>query len=359
MTSVWRLLKPLLEGTTAAGLGLVLGVVLLEVTGFDALAAYLALYQGAFGGHYALTSTLAEAAPLMLTGLTFAIGMRSGLFNIGAQGQVFLGAIAAVAASVLPLPSWLHLPAALLCGMLAGALWSLPAALLKATRGVHEVISTIMLNWIAWYFSLYLAATALVDPKRAEKTLVVASGARLLPVFPGTDLTPALVVSVACAVLIYWVLWYTPLGYEIRAIGHNPEAARYGGIQPTRTLFLSFGLGGLAAGLAGATQVIGRPPTYALYGDLSNVANLGFDGIAVALVGYNHPLGVVIAAILMGALAAGARTMQIYAGVPLEMVRLVQGIIILTLAVPELLRLFTALRPRQWVSWMLPGKTSE
>jgi simple sugar transport system permease protein len=230
-----------------------------------------------------------------------------------------------------------------------------PAALLKATRGVHEVISTIMLNWIAWYLSLYLAATVLVDPNRAEKTRAVASGARLLPVLPGTDLTSALLLSVAFAVLIYWVLWYTPLGYEMRAIGHNPHAARYGGMQLVRTLFLSFGLGGLAAGLAGATQVIGRPPTYALYGDMSNVANLGFDGIAVALVGYNHPLGVIIAAVLMGALAAGARTMQIYAGVPLEMVRLVQGVIILALAVPELLRMFALLRPLAW--W--PGRRLE
>jgi simple sugar transport system permease protein len=353
MTSIWRSLKSLTAGTTAVGLGLGLGVVLLEVSGFDALTAYHALYQGAFADRYALTSTLAEATPLLLTGLTFAIGMRCGLFNIGAQGQVCLGASAAVAASLLPVPPGLHLSAALLCAMLAGALWSLPAAVLKARRGVHEVISTIMLNWIAWYLSLYLVATVLVDPRRAEKTIAVAAGARLPPFLPGTDLTPALGLSIACAGFMYWLLWYTALGYEMRAIGHNPAAARYGGMRPLRTLFLAFGIGGLAAGLAGATQVIGRPPTYALYGDLSNVANLGFDGIAVALVGYNHPLGAVLAAIFMGALTTGARTMQIYAGVPLEMVRLVQGVIILTLAVPELLRLFTLLQPL-W-RW-LPGR---
>jgi general nucleoside transport system permease protein len=127
-------------------------------------------------------------------------------------------------------------------------------------------------------------------------------------------------------------------------------------MRPVRTLFVGFGLGGLAAGLAGATQVIGRPPTYALYGDLSNVANLGFDGIAVALVGYNHPLGAIIAAVFMGALATGARTMQIYAGVPLEMVRLVQGVIILALAIPELLRFFTMLRPWPRFPWLHPGR---
>jgi simple sugar transport system permease protein len=352
----WRLCRPCIEGVTAAALGLGLGMLLLVVAGFNPFTAYLALYQGAFGDRYALTSTLAEATPLILTGLTFAIGMRCGLFNIGAQGQVFLGAIAAVAASTLPLPPGLHLIAALLCGTLAGALWSLPAALLKVTRGVHEVISTIMLNWIAWYLSLYLAATVLVDPSRAEKTIAVAAGARLAPLLPGTDLTSALLLSLAGAVLTYWILWYTALGYEMRAMGHNPGAALYGGMRPVQTLFVGFGLGGLAAGLAGATQVIGRPPTYALYGDLSNVTNLGFDGIAVALVGYNHPLGAIIAAVFMGALATGARTMQIYAGVPLEMVRLVQGVIILALAIPELLRLFTILRPWPRFPWLPPGR---
>jgi simple sugar transport system permease protein len=213
-----------------------------------------------------------------------------------------------------------------------------------------------MLNWIAWYLCLYLVATALVDPGRAEKTIAVAVGARLLPVLPGTDLTPAFALSLVAAVLVYWLLWYTALGYEMRAIGHNPEAAHYAGMRPRRTLFFAFACGGLAAGLAGATQVIGRPPTYALYGDLSNVANVGFDGIAVALVGSNHPLGAIIAAILMGALTTGARTMQIYAGVPLEMVRLVQGVIILALAVPELLRLFTLLRPQRWRPWRQKGE---
>jgi simple sugar transport system permease protein len=135
MTARWRPLKPLIEGATAAGLGLLLGLVLLQAAGFQALTAYAALYQGAFADRYALTSTLAEATPLLLTGLTFAIGMRCGLFNIGAQGQVLLGAVASVAASVLPVPPGLHLVTALLASMLAGALWSLPAAVLRCGVG--------------------------------------------------------------------------------------------------------------------------------------------------------------------------------------------------------------------------------
>jgi simple sugar transport system permease protein len=333
-----------MEGVVAAAAGFAIGAILMALWGFDPAKAYVALYIGSFGDRYALTSTLADATPLILTGLTFAIGVRSGLFNIGSQGQIFIGAIAAVGASFLPFPPGARLVSSLLLGMMAGALWSLPAALLKATRGVHEVISTIMLNWIAWYLSLYLAATALVDPNRAEKTIGIARGARLVPFMPGTDLTPSIFISIIFAVIIYWVLWHTALGYEIRAVGLNPTAARYGGIRPAVVLSLSFVLGGISSGLAGASQIIGRPPTYALYGDLSNVANLGFDGIAVALVGRNHPFGAIIAAVLMGALSSGARAMQIYASVPLEMVRVVQGAIILALAIPELLRLFEPIR---------------
>ncbi len=352
-TVLWQTIKPLLGGLTAAVLGFVLGALLLRFAGFSPLAAYQALYEGALGDRYALTSTLAEATPLILTGLTFAIGMRSGLFNIGAQGQVFLGAVAAVGASLVPVPAGAQLMVSLFFGMMAGALWSLPAALLKALRGVHEVISTIMLNWIAWYLSLYLTATVVVDPNRAEKTIAVAPGARLVPFLPGTDLTAALMISLAFAGLTYWILWHTALGYEIRAVGLNPKVARYSGIPLTWTLSASFVLGGCAAGLAGALQVMGRPPTYALYGDLSNVVNLGFDGIVVALIGGNHPFGVPLAAMLMGALTAGARSMQIYAGVPLEMVKIVQGVIILALAIPELLRLFVVLsRPGALFGWL-------
>ena len=355
MTSLWRMIKPFIEGVVAAALGFAIGAVLLALWGFNPLEAYVALFQGAFGDRYGLTSTLADATPLILTGLTFAIGVRSGLFNIGAQGQIYIGAIAAVGASLFPFPPGVHLVATILFGMIAGALWSLPAAILKATRGVHEVISTIMLNWIAWYLSLYLAATVVVDPNRAERTISVAPASRLVPFLAGTDLTAALFISVLFAIIIYWILWHTALGYEIRAVGLNPDAARYGGIRPALMVSLSFVLGGLSSGLAGATQLIGRPPTYALYGDLSNVVNLGFDGIAVALIGRNHPVGAVIAAILMGALSSGARSMQIFAGVPLEMVKVVQGAIILALAIPELLKLFALIRKLLPFRWLQRG----
>ncbi len=343
MTRLWSFLKPLAEGLFAAFFGLALGAILMRLWGYDPLAAYAALFQGAFGAWYHAADTLAAATPLLLTGLTFAIGIRAGLFNIGSQGQVFVGAVAAVAASLFWLPPGTHLVVSILFGMVAGALWSVPTAFLKATRGVHEVISTIMLNWIGRYFCLYLAATWLADPNRAEKTISVAQGARLPSLAPGTDLTYAIYISIFFAVVVYWMLWHTAIGYEIRSVGLNSEASRYGGMKPARTMGVAFVLGGLASGLAGALQVL-SPPTYALQGSLSNVENLGFEGIAVALIGRNHPLGVIMAAVFIGALGTGAREMQISARVDLEMVKVVQGAIILALAVPELSNLFSLLR---------------
>jgi simple sugar transport system permease protein len=336
-------LKPITENLLAILLGFGVGAVLMLIWKFDPIKAYTALFRGAFGDHYGLADTLSAATPMLLTGLTFAIGIRAGLFNIGAQGQIYVGAVAAVAASFVPLPGGfpkeIHLILSCAFAMLAGALWSLPAAFLKSARGVHEVISTIMLNWVAWYLCLYLAETILVDPNRPEKTITVVDGAKLAPLLSGTSLTNAILFAAIFALVIYWVLWNTTLGYEIRSVGLNPDASRYGGIKPARTMATSFILGGLASGLAGATQVLG-PPTHALQGSLSNVANLGFDGIAVALIGRNHPIGVILAAIFMGALEAGSRFMQFQAQIPLEMVKVVQGAIILALAIPELLNLF-------------------
>ncbi|MFQ5793899.1 MAG: ABC transporter permease [Candidatus Bipolaricaulia bacterium] len=334
------------EVAVASLLGLIIGAILMAIWGFNPFEAYLALFQGAFGDRYAITTTLADATPLILTGLTFAIGVRAGLFNIGAQGQMLVGAAAAVSASLFTLPPGIHILVALAFGMIAGAVWSLPASILKITRGVHEVISTIMLNWVAWFFALYAISNLLVDPSRAEKSISIVPSSRFPLLMQGSDLSAAIFASVVFAIIIYFILWHLPRGYEIRGVGLNPDASRYAGVSQWTTTNLAFVLGGFAAGLAGATQVLGRPPTFALFGDLSNLANLGFDGIAVALIGRNHPIGILFSAVFFGALTTGARLMQIQAGVPLEMVRAVQGAIIIAVAIPELLGLFNRLRRR-------------
>jgi len=305
--------------------------------GYDPLKAYPALFKGAFGSLSDIMETLAFATPLMLTAVTFAVGVKTGLFNIGAEGQMYLGAIGATAiAGLIPLPPGLHLAVATLFAMLLGALWALPPALLKIWRGVHEVISTIMFNWIATHLSMYIAIYYLAQPGRSERTVPALPSARYPVLMEGATLTAVIFVALAFCIAVYIYLWGTRAGYELRLVGENPEAARYAGVDARRALILSFAIGGLAAGLAGASQIIGRPPTWSLYATLGNVITLGFDGIGVALIGRNHPIGGIFAAILYGALQHGGRYMEYHAGVSSELVRAINGLIVVALAVPEI-----------------------
>ena len=270
------------------------------------------------------------------------------MFNIGAEGQLFLGATASILVAYMALPTPLGQIVGLILAAIAGAAWSLVPAFLKLTRGVSEVISTIMFNWIARWLVLYLAIFVLGDPNRAEKTLSIPIAARFPVMVRGTDLSYTIFVSIAFALLIYFVLWHTTVGYEVRAAGLNPTAARYGGIRNKRTMFLSFILGGVAAGLAGATITMGQPPTYAIYGGaaMPQLTNVGFDGMAVAMVGRNHPIGIILAAVFFGGLNAGGRVMQFYGSnpVPLELVRVVMGAIVLAMSIPELIRIFPTVK---------------
>ncbi len=341
-------LHPALESLLAGVVGLLIGAILMYIWGFDPWKAYLALFKGAYGGSYEFSSSLARGTPLILTALTFSICLRAGMFNIGAEGQMYMGGIASVVVALFVLPPGLHQIVGLIFAAFAGAVWSLVPAFLKLTRGVHEVISTIMFNWIARWLALYIAIFLLVDPRRAEKTLSIPISARFPVLVRGTDLSYTIFLSIAFALVIYFILWHTTVGYEVRAAGLNPTAARYGGIKNKRTMFLSFVLGGVAAGLAGAAIVMGLPPTYAIYGGgaLPQLTNIGFDGMAVAMVGRNHPIGIIVAALFFGGLNAGGRVMQFYGSnpVPLEMVRVVMGAIVLAMSIPELIRLFPMLK---------------
>ena len=339
-------LNPVAESVIAGLIGLAIGAVIMLVYGYDPVAAYISLFRGSFGSVYSWAESLANATPLILTALTFAVAMRGGLFNIGAEGQLYIGALAAVAVSLIHLPYPLHVIVALLAAMLAGMIWSLPVAFLKLGRGVHEVISTIMFNWIAHFFAFYLIANVLTDPKRGEKTISIAETSRLARILPDTSLNYGLLVAVVSAVVVLFLLWRTTGGFELRVSGFNPDAARYAGISRHRQVLTVFLIGGATAGLAGAVQVMGRPPTYAVMSGLPQFVNLGFDGIGVAMIGRNHPIGIIFAAIFFGGLLVGGRIMQFSPGVPLEMVRVVEGVIILALAVPELKRVFVRIGSR-------------
>ena len=339
-------LTPVLESVLAGVVGLLVGALLMWIWGYDPWKAYMAMFRGAYGDSYGLASSAARGVPLILTALTFSICMRAGMFNIGAEGQLYVGALAAVTVGYFTLPSGLHIITGIIFAMIAGAVWSLVPAILKLTRGVSEVISTIMFNWIGRFLAFYMVAFILVDPLRGEKTISIPMSARFPILVRGTDLSYSLFAAIFFAVVMYFLLWHTAMGYEVRASGLNPAAARYGGIKSKRTMLMSFILGGLGAGLAGATVVMGNPPTYAVISGLPQLMNVGFDGMAVAMVGRNHPIGIIIAALFFGGLTAGGRVMQFYGSnpVPLEMVRIVMGAIVLAMSIPELFRMFPAIK---------------
>lgn len=335
-------LNPVFESLLAGVVGLLIGALLMYIWGFDPWKAYIALFKGAFGDGYGWASSISRGTPLVLTALTFSICLRAGMFNIGAEGQMMIGAIAAISIALFTLPSGLHMIAGLIIAAAAGAAWSVVPAILKITRGVSEVISTIMFNWIGRFLVIWIGIHVLVDPIRAEKTLAIPPAARFPVIVRGTDLTASVYMAVAVALIIYFVLWHTTVGYEVRAAGLNPTAARYGGIRNKRTMILAFLLGGATAGLAGAALVMGMPPSYAIFSSgMPNLTNMGFDGMAVAMVGRNHPIGILFAALFFGGLNAGGRVMQFYGSnpVPLEMVRVVMGAIVLAMSIPELIRL--------------------
>jgi ABC-type uncharacterized transport system permease subunit len=333
---IGRLLFKAAESALAVLVGLAAGALLMLAYRYDIWKAYSALFIGAFGDIEGILETLAFATPLILTALVFAIGVRTGLFNVGAEGQMYIGAVAAsYAGGIVSMPPILHLVFATAFSMVAGALYAIPVSALKTYRGVHEVVSTIMLNWTAFWLAQYLITYVVADPARAERAVPAAETARYSLI--GASLTTVFLVTLAAAGLTYFIMWRTTAGYEMRVVGYSLRVARYAGIPINRSFTISFLLGGALAGLAGASQVLGRPPHWTVFATMGNIMYLGFEGIGVALVGRNHPLGIVLAAIFYGGLLHGGRFMEFQAGVASEIVRAINGFIIIALAVPGLL----------------------
>jgi ABC-type uncharacterized transport system permease subunit len=302
-------------------------------------AAYGALFSGAFGGSGPLSETIVAATPLMLTGLGVALGFRAGLFNIGAEGQLLAGGLLAGLAgfSLRGLPVVIHLPLALLAGFAGGALCGFIPGILKARTGAHEVITTIMLNYVVANLALYLLASALyrrsgrIDPI----SKVVAVPARLPHLAGhGLRLHAGIIVALLAAAGVSWLLNRSTWGFELRVAGANPDAALTAGIDVGRATVVAMVLSGALAGLAGANQVLGLQ--FSLAPGFS--ANLGFDAITVALLGRASPIGVVLAALLFGALRAGGLNMQAATGTPIDIVTVVQSLIVIFVAAPALVR---------------------
>jgi general nucleoside transport system permease protein len=294
-----------------------------------------------------ISETLRYATPLVFTGLAFAIAFRGGLFNIGVQGQAILGAIGAgLAGFLLPLPVVVHLVVAVLAGALLGAAWGFVPGFLKARTGAHEVIVTIMLNWVALIFLGWLIVQAWVrDPTRADAISqpvdLTARLPRLLAwMGPGLRVDLGIVLAVLAVAAVAWLLRRATFGFELRAVGLSPDAARVAGMSVTGTYVMVMVVAGALAGLGGMTMVLG--PALALTPAV--IGTVGFDGILVGLLGRAKPWGVFAAALLFGALQAGGNRMQVSAGISLELVQVIQALIVIFVAAPALVKAIFALR---------------
>ncbi len=329
----------------------------------DISSGYSALFKGAifdpatvsgtpaqfFGP---ITNTLLLATPLIFGGLAVSLAFRAGLFNIGGQGQLIIGAIfAAYASFAWHLPIGLHVVVAVLAGALGGMLYGALVGWLKSWRGAHEVIVTIMLNYVAFYLLGYLLnANGFHDPTKAGQAVSKPAdpNARLPHLFGdsvGTDV--GLVIALAATLATAWLLGRSKLGFEVRALGINPRAARIAGINVARTQILAMALSGLLFGLVGVTQTLGttNPNNNSLSPNID--AGLGFDAITVALLGRNRPWGIVAAALLFGAFNAGASVMQASAGLPVDIVNVVKAVIVIFVAAPRLVQEIFRLRARR------------
>lgn len=307
---------------------------------WDKIAStYQAMWIGSVGSLVAISNTTAEATPLICAGLAVAVAFQAGLFNIGAQGQAMVGALsgAFLGFSITGLPLLIHLPLVIIVGMAAGAIWGGIVGFLRAKTGAHEVILTIMMNYIAGALLAFLMLQPIFQaPGRADPISPVLEASATMPQIPGTRFHLGFLIAVLVAIGMWWLLDRTKFGVHLRAIGLNPNAAATAGANVSRVTMLTMTLAGALAGLAGVQLVTapelltGSPPQMTA----TIIGTLGFDAITVALLGRSRPLGVIFAGLLFGALKASGRSMVTMAGTPMELTELIQALIVLFVAAP-------------------------
>jgi len=349
-----QLLNSLLVPFLAILTAVIVGGLIIKVVGGNPIEAYKGLVQGAFGTSKALSETAVWATPYIFAGLAVAVAFKGGLFNIGAEGQLAFGAVtAALIGYALPgwlhmsLPTYIHIPLAVGCGMLAGALWAAIPGALKAYTGGHEVINTIMMNYIALNITSFLLNGPMRDPNPlnlSARTPEIAASARIPRIFSNPLLRVhwGFILALVVAVIIWWLLWKTTLGFEIRTVGANPDAAKYAGINVKRTIIITMALSGALAGLAGAIEVTALNYRH----ELGFSMGYGFDAIAIALLGKTNPFGVILAAILFGAMRNGATRMQFLTQIPVDIISVIQALILLFVAADAIIRFVYRIRIR-------------
>ncbi len=333
LSRAWRAVSVPLAAVLLAAL---IGAVILIASGANPLSAYSALLRGSFGSATAIGRTFEKATPLIFSGLAVAFAFKAGLFNIGAQGQLLIGAIfsAWLGFSIKGLPIYIHAPLALLGGALAGGLFAAIPGALKTYTGAHEVITTIMLNFVAINITDFLADGPWKDTSPGNivaRTPLIEDSARLGEI---GNVPIGFIIGVLVALVTWWLLWKTTVGFEIRTVGLNQHAARYAGIRVPRTVILTMVISGIMVGFGGAIEtqgVVGR------YQPGFNVG-LGFEGITIALLAKTHPFGVIPAALLVGAMNAGSSQMQFDAGVASQIIDVIQALILFFVAADVIVR---------------------
>lgn len=336
-------------------LGIIIGSIILLISGTNPVEAYKVIFLGAFGKPKYISWTIVKAVPLILTGLSVAFAFNTGLFNIGAEGQYIVGSIGAlVVGLLLDLPPIIHGLVALLAGALCGYLWGAIVGILKAKFQVNEVISSIMMNWIAFYLSNYLLSFPILRSIESDNSYPIKQSAsikiagawkmsesgraylaqhKFLKDILNPPINFGIIIAIIAALVVWYILKKTTLGYELRAVGFNEKAAEYGGIDINKSIVKSMGIAGILAGLAGAITVLG------VSGDIGIMAaqeGYGFDGMAVALIAGNNPLGTIPAALLYAGLTYGGGKLTTI-GTYSEVVNIIIGIMILFIAMPKLL----------------------
>ncbi len=322
----------------------VIGGIIIKWVGGDPLLAYKGLLEGSFGSKKALSETAIWATPYIFAGLAVALAFKGGLFNIGAEGQLAVGAVfSSLIGYALPgwlgfdLPAFIHMPLAIIIGMLMGGVWAGIVGWLKAYTGGHEVINTIMMNYIALNTTSFLMNGVMKDPSPNNviaRTPLIAESARVPAIFEGLRVHWGFVLALLVAFLIWWLLNKTTLGFEIRTVGLNPDAAQYAGINVKRTIVLTMVLSGMLAGLAGSIEVTGLNYRH----ELGFSIGYGYDAIAIALLGKSHPLGIVLSSILFAAMRNGATRMQFLTQLPTDLISVLQALILLFVAADVIIR---------------------
>ena len=359
--------NPLVFVLLSIVIGVLVGAIILVVAGYNPFRAYGEILAGIFSGPRNIATAIVRSTPIILTGLSVTFAFRTGLFNIGAEGQFLIGGLtAALLGFSVSLPPILHIPFVMIAAALAGAMWGGFAGFLKARFGVHEVIATIMLNWLAFYLNNFIVSLPGVQRPESEASYKILDSARIdiLGVWKMSDeglawrrenagtffaellraeINWGIIISILVVLIVWFILNKTTLGYELRAVGFNKDAAEYGGINVNRSMVVSMAIAGAVAALSGAIQVMGRTQEVT---KLAVMEGNGFDGIAVSLIGNNTAFGNIFAGLLFGGLVHGGGRLQARMGAPSEIIDIVIGTIIFFIAIPNLVRVIIHAREK-------------